>query len=409
MNSLEQRTATSIRSWIVPFIATLLAMLCLQASNLGFSPLLPSIQAEYKLTFASMGLFAGMYGLISVFVSIPAGLIIKRFGEKAILSGGLLVVALGLTLLSRAPSFTAAFVGRAVWLTGYRFSFICVMTAIALTCPAQVRGRCMGILGAMSALASVLGAPFGSAIGRDFGWRNGVLAFAGIAIVGAIVFTPLYRSVQHQSSATSKSKGTPTSSAGAFSSPLVWAVAVLSGLSGVTSLTTNFFLPSAARGVFHLDQVSAAYMISTGFMVAIFVNLLFGFLMDRFHKWSVMTLLSVLLIAGSLMMTSREILIFRIGATLVLALGHAAIQQSYSIASEVLHGRETGNVMGIVSGVAGIVNYLTPQALGILRDRSGGFDAGWYTLAALSTVTLVLVLALWRRSALVQRPVEALA
>ncbi len=391
------------RSWVTPFIATLLAMLCLQASNLGFSPLLPSIQGEFKLSFSQLGLFAGMYGLISVFVSIPAGLIIKRFGEKPVLTVGLVVVAAGLALLSRAPNFFAAFAGRAVWLTGYRFAFICVMTAIALTCPAAIRGRCMGVLGAMSALASVLGAPFGSAIGRDFGWRNGVLAFAGIAILGAIAFVLLYRS-----GGRGAYGGGAARSGGAFRSPLVWAVAVLSGLSGVTSLTTNFFLPSAARGVFGFSAVSAAYMISTGFLVAIFVNLLFGFLMDRFNKWKVMAFLAVLLIAGSLLMTSREVMLFRIGATVVLALGHAAIQQSYSIAAEVLHGRETGNVMGIVSGVAGVVNYLTPQALGILRDRSGGFDDGWYTLAGLSALTLILVVVLWRRSALV-RPVEALA
>jgi predicted MFS family arabinose efflux permease len=407
MSSGETHSNPVARSWAVPFIATLLAMLCLQASNLGFSPLLPAIQGEFKLSFADVGLFAGMYGLISVFVSIPAGLIIKRFGEKSILTGGLFVVALGLALLSRAPSFGAAFFGRSVWLTGYRFAFICVMTAIALTCPPHIRGRCMGILGAMSALATVLGAPFGSAIGRDFGWRNGILAFGGIAILGAIVFVLLYRGPQDDRRASSRSGHGP--SASAFRSPLVWQVAVLSGLSGVTSLTTNFFLPSAARGVFGLTAVSAAYMISTGFLVAIFVNLLFGFLMDRFNKWKVMGSLTVLLIAGSLLMTSRELVLFRIGSTVVLALGHAAIQQSYSIAAEVLHGRETGNVMGIVSGVAGVVNYLTPQALGILRDRSGGFDAGWYTLAALSTLTLILVLALWRRSALVRRPVEAAA
>lgn len=407
MSSGETHANTVTRSWVVPFIATLLAMLCLQASNLGFSPLLPAIQNEFKLSFADVGLFAGMYGLISVFVSIPAGLVIKRFGERSILTVGLIVVALGLALLSRAPSFGAAFAGRAVWLTGYRFAFICVMTAIALTCPAHIRGRCMGILGAMSALATVLGAPFGSAIGRDFGWRNGILAFGGIAILGAILFVVLYRSVQHDWPKSTHSADGP--SANAFRSPLVWQVAVLSGLSGVTSLTTNFFLPSAARGVFGLTAVSAAYMISTGFLVAIFVNLLFGFLMDRFNKWKVMGSLTVALIAGSLLMTSRDVMLFRIGSTVVLALGHAAIQQSYSIAAEVLHGRETGNVMGIVSGVAGVVNYLTPQALGILRDRSGGFDAGWYTLAGLSTLTLILVLALWRRSALVRRPVEATA
>jgi nitrate/nitrite transporter NarK len=88
---------------------------------------------------------------------------------------------------------------------------------------------------------------------------------------------------------------------------------------------------------------------------------------------------------------------------MVLALGHAAIQQSYALAADVLRGRETGNVMGIVGGVAGVVNYLTPQALGILRDRSGGFDAGWYMLAGISGITFLLVILLRRQSSLLSR------
>jgi nitrate/nitrite transporter NarK len=135
-------------------------------------------------------------------------------------------------------------------------------------------------------------------------------------------------------------------------------------------------------------------MFSTGFAWAIVLNLSFGFLMDRFNRSIVMGGVALLLMTGSLLMLSRELAIFRVGAVLVLALGHAAIQQSYALAADILRGRETGSVMGIVGGVAGVVNYLTPQALGILRDRTGGFDAGWYMLAGISAVTFLLVLLL---------------
>jgi nitrate/nitrite transporter NarK len=171
----------------------------------------------------------------------------------------------------------------------------------------------------------------------------------------------------------------------------------------VTSLTTNAFLPSALNGVFQLNAVDAASMISTGFAWAIVVNLSFGLLMDRCNRSLVMGGVSLLLTVGSLMMLSRDLAIFRVGAVLVLALGHAAIQQSYALAADALRGRETGNVMGIVGCVAGVVNYLTPQGLGVLRDRSGGFDAGWYVLAGLSGVTLLLVIVLRRQSGLLSR------
>ena len=393
------------RTWATSFTVTLLAMMCLQVSNLGFSPLVPAIQQQFGLSFSQVGLFAGMYGLISIFVSVPAGLLIRRIGEKTALTGGLLVVALGLAWLSAAGSQPAAFGARAVWLTGYRCAFIAVMTAIALSCPPSVRGRSMGVLGAISALGSVVGAPMGSVVARDFGWRNGVLAYAGVALIGGIVFVSWYRSrdagdrVDPESSMPSQSSPSSANSASApFRNPVVWAVALLSGLAGVTSLATNAFLPSALKAVFHLDAVAAASVISIGFAWAIALNLIFGFLMDRLNRAVVLGAVALLLMSGSLLMVSGDLVWFRAGAVGVLALGHAAIQQSYALAADVLRGRQIGNVMGIVGGVAGIVNYLTPQALGMLRDHSGGFDAGWYLLAAISGITFLLVIVLRRQS-----------
>src|SRR5580692_3722509 len=181
------------RRWLAPYVATLFAMLALQMSNLGFSPLLPSIRDTFHMNFAQLGLFAGMYGLLSIVWSVPAGLLAKRFGERTVLAGGLVAVAAGLVALSIAPSFASAFGARALWLSGYRFTFVSVMVAVALTCPPAVRGASMGILGAISAFASVIGAPLGGVIGRDFGWRSGILAYAGVALAGALVFVIFYR------------------------------------------------------------------------------------------------------------------------------------------------------------------------------------------------------------------------
>ncbi|HTR35846.1 MAG TPA: MFS transporter [Bryobacteraceae bacterium] len=381
------------RRWLAPYLATLFAMLTLQMSNLGFSPLLPAIRSAFHMSFAQMGLFAGMYGLLAILWSVPAGLLAVRFGEKAILATGLAIVAAGLAALTQAPNFTAAIAARALWLSGYRFTFVCVMVAVALTCPASIRGASMGILGAISALASVIGAPLGGMIGRAFGWRNGILVYAGVALAGVLIFVIFYRS---DPEALAVHPGHRAGiSLSAFRRPVVWALAVLSGLAGMGSLSANFFVPSAAQALFHLDQVGASLIISSGFTLAIVVNLLFGFLMDRFHRWKVMAVLAGLCMAGGIAMTSGDLMIFRAGAALVLALGHAGIQQSYTLAADVLRGRETGNVMGVVSMVAGVFSYLGPQMLGFLRDWSGGFAAGWYFIIGASAATLLLVLGLW--------------
>jgi predicted MFS family arabinose efflux permease len=164
--------------WILPFAATLVAMFALQLSNLGFVPLLPSIQDEFGMSYTQLGLFTGMYGLLAMILSVPAGLAAKRVGERRILMAGLLGVAAGSVLLGEAWSASSAILFRGLTIVGYRFAFVSVLIAVALTAPPSLRGRTMGVLGATSALASVVGAPLGGLLVGAFGWRVAILGYA---------------------------------------------------------------------------------------------------------------------------------------------------------------------------------------------------------------------------------------
>src|SRR5512143_548690 len=179
--------------WLLPFGVTLIAMFSLQLSNLGFSPLLPSIQADVGMTFTQLGFFTGLYGLLAMLLSVPAGLSAKRFGEKRVLASGLVGVAIGSVLLGRAWNFESAVAFRGLTIVGYRFAFVSVLIAVALTAPPSLRGRTMGVLGATSAMASVVGAPLGGALVDEFGWRSAILGYALMAMLGATVFWLFYR------------------------------------------------------------------------------------------------------------------------------------------------------------------------------------------------------------------------
>ena len=180
-------------TWVLPFAVTLMAMFALQLSNLGFSPLLPSIQQEFGMSYTQLGLFTGIYGLLAIVLSVPAGLSAKRFGEKRVLAAGLVGVAAGSVLLGEAWNFESAFAFRGLTIFGYRFAFVSVLIAVALTAPPSLRGRTMGVLGATSAMASVVGAPLGGVLVGQFGWRLAILGYAGMAVLGAAMFWLFYR------------------------------------------------------------------------------------------------------------------------------------------------------------------------------------------------------------------------
>ena len=405
----EKHKGNAERSWIVPFLATLFGMLTLQMSNLGFSPLLPDIQKEFSMSHTQIGLFTGMYGLLALALSVPAGLAAKHYGEKRVLVVALFLVGCGLFMLGRAPGFFSAFAARAVWIAAYRFAFVGVLTAIALTAPPSLKGSSMGLLGSTASLATVIGAPFGSKIGELFGWRTGMTGFACAAVLGSFILWAFYRQksgvreqVPMHNIGSSQEGGRS-----AFRSPVVWALTILVGLVGMASYSVTFFVPAAASAIFKMDAVGASLVISTGYVCAIFLNLLAGYLMDHYNRWIVLGSLLLVLMPASLAMTIGNELVFRIATAVVLAVGFAATNQVYGLAGSVLRGRETGNVMGVLSLGAGICGYVGPQMLGLLREWTKGFAAGWYMMAGIALLTLILLLLLKRHSE--KRQVETVA
>jgi len=363
--------------------------MAIQMSSLGFSPLLPAIQKDFSLSYSQIGLFTGLYGLVAMAVSVPAGMLAKRIGEKPALTGGLLGVALGLLLLSQASSYDWALGARVVWLLGYRVAFVCVMTSIALVAPPSFRSRAMGVLGAMASLASVIGAPFGTIIAEPWGWRGGIIGFAFMALLGAAVFWLGYKPGTGSGDQTSfHGHGPSLPDRSAFRSPVVWSM-VLLGLINMGGFSATFFVPSAVKSTFQLGAMESAWLISTSYIVAIFANMLFGYLCDKFDRWDMMIGLAVLLVPSCFAMMTANLLVFRVATALVISLGLCATNQIFALAGEVVGRSEMGPVMGIVGLGGGIFGYIGPQVLGMLRDRTGGFTAGWYFVASGVVVSLV--------------------
>ena len=391
----NQQAIRSGQHWAISVAAVILAMMSIQMASLGFSPLQPEMQKDLTASYSQMGLFTGLYGIVALIVSLPAGILAARVGEKRALLAGLAVTAVGLVSLGKATSFSVALVSRAIWLIGYRTAFVSVFTAMAIVTPARYRSRTMGVLGAMAALASVIGAPFGTRVAESLGWRGGIYGFAAIALLGGLLFAVLYRPDDSSETASVGPHGhmIRAGAVSALKSPIIWGM-ILLGLINMGGFSVTFFVPYAVRSVFGLDNRASANLISVSYTVAIFLNLGFGYLCDRYSRWNMMMVLAILLIPASLAVMSPDLVVFQTAVALIVSLGHAATNQMYAIGSSVLPKDEVGKGMGVVALGGGIFGYLGPQMLGYLRDSTGGFTAGWFFVSVAAILALADLLVL---------------
>jgi Nitrate/nitrite transporter len=252
----------------------------------------------------------------------------------------------------------------------------------------------MGVVGATSSLASVVGAPLGGILVREFTWRDAILGYAAMAAFGAVLFWWFYRPAGDADALRRDHRESDGGSA--FVSPVVWTLALIVGLGGFGQFTVTYFVPSVAAAVYGLDAAAAGVIISTGYVTAIVMNLVVGWLADRFNKVLVLGGVFVLLAMASASLSVEHLFTFRVATATVIGLGFTAANQLYALAGSVMPRREAGNAMGVVSLGAGLFGFLGPQLLGILRDWTGSFAAGFYMVATADVLTLGLIVLLFR-------------
>ncbi len=151
--------------------------------------LLPEVASDFGVTEAAAGWFISGYALAVVVGALGLTAATTRLPRKPVLIGLLVLFIAGNAISALAPSYGVMMTGRVVAaLCHGAFFGIGSVVAASLVAPEKKAGAIAIMFTGLTA-ANVLGVPFGTFLGQQFGWRAtfwaisaiGVLALIGIA------------------------------------------------------------------------------------------------------------------------------------------------------------------------------------------------------------------------------------
>ena len=163
----------------------------------------PSVMAApMMLTFH---VSAEGFGVISAFyfyayapMQLPAGLLFDRYGPRKLMTGALILCALGSFFFASTDSVVTASMGRFLIGTGSAFSFIGVLVLVSRWFPPQH----FAILAGVAQLMSSVGAMFGevplAALIEQVGWREASFILSAVGFMLALLLWCLIRDYPHQ-------------------------------------------------------------------------------------------------------------------------------------------------------------------------------------------------------------------
>jgi len=156
--------------------------------------LLPLYVLESGLGAAFAALVLGLRGIGVLAFDIPAGWLVGRFGERAVLLFGLVAACAGFVVL--AASRTAVPISCAALLFGASFSawMLGRQSYIAATCEPAETGRAIAFMAGVQRGGAFVGPLLGGVIAQFAGYSTAFIGCAALAVAAGVV---VYRFAEH--------------------------------------------------------------------------------------------------------------------------------------------------------------------------------------------------------------------
>ncbi|MFJ6454183.1 MFS transporter [Paenarthrobacter sp. NPDC091669] len=178
--------------------------------------LLPEVATDFQVSEASAGWFISGYALSVTVGALLVTAAVTRLPRKPVLIGLLVLFIAGNFLSAIADSYTSMLLGRIVAALCHGAFFGIGSVVAASLVPAHKKAGAIAIMFTGLTAANVLGVPFGTLLGQNFGWRS---TFWAITMIGVIALVGIALMVPKAS--TEPTKGL-RSELGAFKSGQVW-------------------------------------------------------------------------------------------------------------------------------------------------------------------------------------------
>ncbi|MFC1968353.1 nitrate/nitrite transporter [Chloroflexota bacterium] len=165
---MEEHTKSTNR-WVMLLVAFLSAF-SFSFSMQSLPPLLPSLISEIRISHALAGSLMTFVALPTLFLAIPTGALVSRYGLRVFGTAGLLMVSLGALLSSLSPSLAVLQLARLTVGIGGPLVWVSALSLVTQWFSSKERGLAMGIF-AMHMPAAVASAF--NILGRvdaSYGW-----------------------------------------------------------------------------------------------------------------------------------------------------------------------------------------------------------------------------------------------
>jgi MFS family permease len=412
------------RLWVCVFLFTLTTIN--YTDRVALSVAAKPISVEFGLTPVELGYLFSSFLWMYIVCLIPVGLLVDRYGGKAVNAGGIALWSGATILTGLTTGFASMAATRVVMGMGESTSWPASNRIIREWFPASERAFANAVFGAGSAAGPAFGAMAVTTVVGFFGWRAGFFAAGAVGFVWFALWLVLFNrpdrvgwltSAERTKIITERDGKVPPTQIGA--SPLsrllgmrsVWGLFFTQGCMVYGGYMLLTWLPTYMQQARGLSLMNAGFVSAIPFGTAAVVSIFLGRYGDRrlshddVHAGKRRSMIAVMLMGPALMLLVPYLdSLWAIVALLSVAasMGWTASALNFALVTDLVRNpADIGKVTSITVLGGNCFGIMGPIVTGYVVAITGGYNATFAVAGALALIGAICTLTL------THQPIEA--
>ncbi len=249
------------------------------------SVMVSDLMRDFSIGAALVGNLSAFYFYSYIAVQIPVGMLLDRWGPRAVLAGGAALGGVGCLLFGAADSLAIASAGRFLIGAGVGVSFVSALKIATLWLPPNRFALAGGLTVMCGMLGGIVGqAPLAAAVGT-FGWRATTFA-AGAVTFAFAVLVWLAARARPAATVPSVAPSAPEGLGAVLAMPRVWVLSFVGfAFSAPLLAFAGLWAVPYVMEAYGLARPAAAAMMSTVLVGWAVGAPMHGWLADRLGRW----------------------------------------------------------------------------------------------------------------------------
>jgi len=415
--SIDEKALLGKLRWgLLPFLLLLYVVAYLDRINVGFA----AMQMKEQLQFSDRvyGLGAGIFFVGYFLFQVPSNLILQKVGARRWIATLMLiwgVISSAMALVHSVQSFYGLRFALGAAEAGF---FPGVIFYLRSWFPPAVRAGVMAVFMTAGPISGVIGGPISGILldlqrpGGLAGWQWMFLIEGLPAIgLGAAAYFILrdkledvrwlsgdekawLRAKLHEENVAGSVKAAGASSTAWLRDPAIWMLGLVYFCLNTCTYGVTLWLPSAVHSFGNLSNVALGFLSAVPYLTAAILMLLIAAHSDRTgeRRWHT----SLAALAGALAMVvaaySGSTAVSIAAFALALSASNGMVGPFWALGSGAVSEAAAASGIAVINAVGNLGSGVGPYWVGYLRTATGGFRAGFLSVAVLMALASAVIL-----------------